>query len=307
MKVLVIGREGQLARSLVDAAKQAGVEVVAVGRPEIDLAMPSTIGGAISQHAPGLVINVAAYTAVDQAEKEPALAFAINADGAGHVARACAAADVPLMHISTDYVFDGSKTSAYVEDDAVSPLGVYGSSKLEGERQVAAAHARHVIVRTAWVVSPFGHNFVKTMLRLAQSRPEISVVGDQIGCPTYAPHLASALLAVAQQIGRRDRAAAPWGVYHATGTGEATWFDLAQEVFAQSRRHGGAAASVKPITTAEYPTPARRPANSRLDCGKLARTFDVRLPDWRDGIAECVAVLSEGATLAEQKSLGGKT
>jgi dTDP-4-dehydrorhamnose reductase len=301
VKVLVIGRDGQLARSLAAAPKPDGLELAAIERPEIDLAKPETIAPVFDRIAPDLVINAAAYTAVDRAETEPELAHAVNAEGPGRVAAACARRGIPLIHISTDYVFDGTKPGPYFEDDAVAPLGVYGRSKLEGERRVAGECARHVILRTAWLVSPYGHNFVKSMLRLAASRTDIGVVDDQTGNPTYAPHLAEGILAIAQRYRVRGPNAVPWGVYHAAGSGEATWCDLAREVFQRSTDLGGVNAMVRPITTAEYPTPARRPANSRLDCCKLARAFDLRLPDWRVGVAECLRSLSDRAELGPRQ------
>lgn len=291
MKVLVIGAKGQLARSLIGAKKPVGVKIVAMGRPACELSLPETVARTFDLIGPKLVVNTAAYTDVDSAESEPELAHSVNAKGAAIVARACNVRDIPLIHISTDYVFDGSKGAPYVEDDLVAPLGVYGRTKLEGERAVAETCAQHIVLRTAWIVSPFGHNFVKTMLRIAENRMEIGVVADQIGSPTYAPHLASAILEICQSIVTRHEGQISWGTYHAAGTGEATWCDLAQEVLVQSKRFGGKSAVVRPITTSDYPTPARRPANSRLNCGKLARLYGVTLPNWRDGVSECVAQL----------------
>ena len=288
---MVTGRAGQLAQSLVEAAACRRVDVVAVGRPDLDLADRASIEASIARVAPSIVVNAAAYTAVDKAESEPEQARAINADGAQHVAAQCERLGIPLIHISTDYVFDGRKAGPYLEDDDVGPTGVYGHSKLEGERRVASACSRSIILRTAWVYSPFGHNFVKTMLRLAAARPEIAVVDDQIGCPTYAPHLADAVLAVAERVLTDLPNREPWGIYHAAGQGEASWCTFAREIFQCSARLGGPTAEVRAITTAEYPTAARRPANSRLDCGKLARTLGVRLADWRVGAADCVGRL----------------
>lgn len=305
MKILVIGKNGQLARSLVAAKKPDGLDLVAVGRPEMDLAVPETLAPALDHYAPDVVVNAAAHTAVDKAESEPEVAHAINAAAPGLVAGACTRRGIPLIHISTDYVFDGSQGTPYCEGDPVAPLGVYGRTKLEGERRVAAACEQHVILRTAWVVSPHGHNFVKTMLRLAATRSVIDVVDDQWGSPTYAPHLATAILTIAHAHLAKGGKAPPWGIYHAAGTGEATWCELARTVFAQSADIGGPRAEVRPITTAEYPTSARRPANSRLDCTKLERTFDVRLPDWRMGIAECVLALSRRAESSQPEHSRG--
>jgi dTDP-4-dehydrorhamnose reductase len=297
VNVLVIGREGQLARSLAAAKKPEGVQVTVVGRPEINLAATETIPPVLERFRPDLIVNTAAYTAVDQAELEPQLAHAINARAPGFVADACARRGIPLIHISTDYVFDGSKQGPYLEDDQVAPLSVYGRSKLEGEEHVASAWSRHIILRTAWVVSPYGSNFVRTMLRLAAGRKEIDVVDDQVGNPTYAPHLAAGILAIARRCGVRGTSRVPWGLYHAAGSGEATWCELARELFHQSAAVGGPGAAVRAITTAEYPTLVRRPTNSRLDCSKLARAFDVRLPDWRLGIRECVQLMSGAADI----------
>ncbi len=294
MKVLVIGKEGQLARSLLRHGRETGDEIVLVGRPEIDLAEPQTLADAVAAAKPDVVINAAAHTAVDDAEGEPEKAMAVNGIGPGALAEACHRLDIPLIHVSTDYVFDGTAERAYREDDATSPIGVYGQSKLEGERRVVAAARKHVILRTAWVYSPWGKNFLKTMLRLGETRDEVSVVSDQIGCPTYAPHLAAACLAIAARV-RDEPAGAPlWGIYHAAGSGETPWSGFARELFKQAEARGGRAVAVKPISTAEYPTRARRPANSRLDCGKLERVFGLRLPRWEVGTAECIDGIVRG-------------
>lgn len=294
LSVVVTGREGQVARALREAGPALGVTVRNVGRPALDLAHPDSIAQVIVRAQPDIVINAAAYTMVDKAEGEPEAARAVNATGAGHVAAACAALNVPVIHISTDYVFDGTAEGLYREEDPVAPANVYGATKLEGEQLVAARNPQHIIVRTAWVHSPWGHNFVKTMLRLAQSRSALSVVDDQRGCPTYAPHLAQVLLGIAGHI--KDKAAGePWGIYHAVGTGETTWCGLARAVFDEARRHGLPAAEVAPTTTAHYPTPARRPMNSRLSCAKLERVFGLALPSWQDGVAQSVACLAQSS------------
>lgn len=291
MKVLVIGSSGQLARSLVQEASNKEMELEAVGRTEIDLERSDIVARLEAMEKPDIVINAAAYTAVDKAESEPELAHGINSDGVEQVALFCERGAIPLVHVSTDYVFDGASDRPYKEADAVRPLGVYGRSKLEGERRVARACSRHIILRTAWVYSPFGGNFVKTMLRLAQTRDQINVVADQFGNPTYAPHLAQAILSLAPLILKTDPASQAWGVYHASATGEASWYDFACEIFKQSASYGRTEPQVLAIATKEYPTPAKRPANSRLDCGKLDKTFGIRLPDWRLGTAECVGRL----------------
>jgi len=290
MKLVVTGVSGQVAQSLADRAPP-GVTVIALGRPAIDLADPAGIAPALARLDADVVVNAAAYTAVDKAESDRDAAFAVNATGAGAVAGAAQALGLPLIHLSTDYVFDGAKAGAYVETDQPCPTGVYGASKLAGEAAVLAAHPGAVIARTAWVYSAFGANFVKTMLRLAASRDELGVVADQIGNPTSAGDIADGLLQIAANLlaRRGDRALA--GVFHMTGHGEATWADLAEAVFAASAARGGPAALVRRITTAEYPTPARRPANSRLDCAHLAAVHGVRLPDWRGSVETVVGRL----------------
>jgi dTDP-4-dehydrorhamnose reductase len=293
VKVLVTGREGQLARGLVETAG-AGVQMVAIGRPELDLADEKSVAAAVARERPDIVVNAAAYTAVDKAETEPALAHAVNALGAEHVAKACAASAIPIIHISTDYVFDGTKDGPYVEDDPTAPINVYGRTKLEGEQRVAKACERHLILRTAWVHSPWGTNFVKTMLRLAATRPTIGVVDDQQGSPTYAPHLAAIVLAIIARLAA-DPAGVRWGVYHAVGGGETTWFGFAREVFRHAAEQGLPAAEVTAIAAAAYPTLARRPANSRLKCDRLRRSLGLELPDWRVGVQDCVARTSASA------------
>ncbi len=288
MTLLVIGRNGQLARALVEAAARRGIALAARGRPDCDLTKPESLAAAIDEVHPDLVINAAAYTAVDKAEAERDLAFAVNSQGPGLLARLCAERALPLVHISTDYVFDGSKTAPYVESDPTAPLGVYGRSKREGERRVAVGNPRHVILRTAWVYSPFGTNFLKTMLRLAAKRERLAIVGDQIGNPTYAAHLAEAIVTMAPRLTKAGAGAPLWGTFHASASGEASWFDFAGAIFAEAAHHGVSPPILERITTADYPTPAQRPANSRLDCARLKAVFGVRLPDWREGVRACV-------------------
>jgi dTDP-4-dehydrorhamnose reductase len=289
MRLLIAGWQGQLARALAEEApRRAEVRAFAIGRPALDICELPTIERALNDHSPDVVVNSAAYTAVDQAESDEAAAFALNATGPGLLAAAAARRGVAVIHVSTDYVFDGSKSAPYVETDATAPLNVYGRSKLAGETAVAAANPRHVILRTAWVHSPWGKNFVKTMLRLGAERDIVRVVDDQVGSPTYAPHLASAILEIAARIGRGGMSQADWGLYHAAGSGETSWCGLAREVFAQSSARGMKTPHVEAISAAQYPTPARRPANSRLDCGKLERRLGISLPHWRDGVNDCL-------------------
>lgn len=293
MRIAVTGTGGQVARSLLERGAAHGVTVVAVGRPELDLADGRV--EALREAAPDAIVNAAAYTAVDQAEAEPDQAMAANGTGAGAVARLAASLGVPLVHISTDYVFDGARPGAYTEDDPVGPTSAYGRSKLEGERQVAAAHPDHAILRTAWVYAADGKNFVRTMLRLAESRDEVAVVADQHGSPTYAPDLADAVIGVARNLAARPGEQALRGVFHASGTGHTTWAGFAAALFEEAARQGLPHARVRPITTAEYPTPARRPANSRLDCTRLARVHGITLPPWQGSLAACLARLAAEA------------
>jgi dTDP-4-dehydrorhamnose reductase len=294
VKVLVTGREGQLARGLREAAGGSGVQVVAVGRPELDLAYEKSVAAAVVRERPDVVVNAAAYTAVDKAETERTVAHAVNALGAACVAAACAANAIPIIHISTDYVFDGSKDGPYVEDDPTAPVNVYGRTKLEGEQRVAKACERHLILRTAWVHSPWGANFVKTMLRLAATRSSIGVVDDQKGSPTYAPHLAAIVLAIAARI-VANPVGMRWGIYHAVGGGETTRFGFAREIFRCAAQQGLPVADITAIATSAYPTPARRPANSRLNCDRLRSLLGLELPGWRVGVQDCVARLAQTA------------
>ena len=280
MRLVVTGREGQVVSSLLEAGQLAGVDVIAIGRPQLDLANPDTVIEAIAAARPDVVVSAAAYTAVDQAEDEPDLAFRVNAVGAGKVAQAAARLGVPVIHLSTDYVFDGSASGSYVETDATAPASVYGATKLAGEQAVAAANPRNLILRTAWVYSPFGKNFVKTMLRLAADRDEISVVADQWGNPTSALDIADAILHAAATL-HRNKDFAAFGIYHLAGTGEANWSGFARHILDTSRVSGGPSARVRDITTTDYPTKARRPANSRLSSAKFASAFGWSAPDWR--------------------------
>ena len=295
MRLLIAGWQGQIARGLVEAAPACpDVRACAVGRAALDICEARSIERALSQIEPTVVVNSAAYTAVDKAETDEERAFALNRDGARMLAEASAKRGIPIIHISTDYVFDGRKAGAYVEDDAPAPATVFGRSKLEGEAAVRAANPRHLILRTAWIYSPSGRNFVKTMLEQAASRDTVRVVDDQRGSPTYAPHLVAAILDLARQLSGRKGADGPWGTYHAAGTGTTTWRGVAEEVFRRSAALGGPTAAVEPIRSGDYPTPAPRPANSQLDCAKLERTFGLKLPIWQEGVAECVERIVHG-------------
>ena len=287
LRVAVIGVRGQVARALQEA-HTPNIAITSLGRPTLDLAMPQTVTLALRDVAPDVIINAAAYTAVDKAESEQATAFAINAEGALAVAEAASALNAPLIHLSTDYVFDGRKRAPYAETDVTNPLNAYGLSKLSGERAVAAAHSRHVIVRASWVHAPYGANFVRTMLRLAQAHEEIPVVADQIGRPMAASAIAAALLRVAQNTAN-DEAPRLLGLFHLGGDGQASWADVAETTFETSARLGGPHARVRRITTAEYPTPATRPLYSVMNDAKLHAAHGVKLPNWRDGVAQSVA------------------
>ncbi len=291
-RIAITGRHGQVARALTEAGPQLGVEIVPLGRPELDLVVPETIGIALTAAAPNIVVNAAAYTAVDQAEREPEKANAINATGAGAVAAAARSLGVPIIHLSTDYVFDGLKAAPYDEKDEVAPTSVYGASKLAGERAVAAIAFDHVILRTAWVYAPYGKNFVRTMLGLAQTRDEVHVVSDQLGCPTYAPDIALAVITVARNLLSKPNDPQLRGIFNLVGSGDTNWADFAAAIFTILAQKGMRTPVLRPISSANYPTAARRPANSRLDCSKLARQHGVQLPSWRSSLRTCLNVLT---------------
>ena len=284
---LVFGASGQVATALSRRFAALGRPVTVLGRAEVDLADPEAARQAVARHRPDIVFNAAAYTAVDRAETDAAAAFALNATGPAAAAAVAADIGAPFIHFSTDYVFDGSKGAPYVETDPTCPLGVYGASKLAGEQAVAAANPAHVILRTAWVCSPGGANFLRTMLRLAGDRDEIGVVDDQRGQPTFADDLAEAALWISDRLQASPPTDA-WGVFHLAGAGDTTWCGLAREIMAGSSARGGPAARIRPITTADYPTPVRRPADSRLDCARIEAVYGVTPRPWRDGLARCL-------------------
>lgn len=292
--LLIAGRTGQLARALVVLADQLDLPVVAAGRPKLDLTDGRSIDRILDDCRPRAIVNAAAYTFVDKAEAEIDLAFKINRDGAGYLARAAEQMRIPFIHVSTDYVFDGNKKTPYTEDDRASPQGMYGRSKREGEIAVLNSYSAGVVVRTSWVYSSFGHNFVKTMLNAAQTRDQIQVVDDQYGAPTSAKDLAQAIIEIVEQLDGRT-ANDLGGIYHLTAAGQTTWYRFAEAIFAGWAGRGRQIPTLKAIRTADYPTPARRPANSQLDCSKAARVFGVRLPHWRQGLATCLDELAIGA------------
>lgn len=288
MKLLVTGNQGQLVSSLRERAAFAPqMDVVSLGRPDLDLLDPPSVRRAIAAARPDIVVSAAAHTAVDLAEDEPDLAHAINALGAAAVAEAAAAIGAPVIHVSTDYVFSGDSRRPYVEDDPTGPKSVYGRTKWAGEQAVAAANPRHLILRTAWVYSPFGRNFLKTMLRLAHDRDEISVVCDQWGNPTSALDLADAILHAAANL-----TAERYGTYHVAGTGDTNWAAFARAGLAASQSLGGPHAEVRDIVSAQFPAKARRPVNSRLCCDKFAEVFGWRAPRWQDSMEPIVRRLT---------------
>ncbi|MBL8571942.1 MAG: dTDP-4-dehydrorhamnose reductase [Phreatobacter sp.] len=298
MRLVVTGLTGQVVSALVElGADCADLVVLPVGRPQLDLAEPTDVEGVLRGLRPDAVVSAAAYTAVDRAETESDLAMQVNGTGAGAVAATAAALGVPVLHLSTDYVFDGANPAPYVETDPVAPMSAYGRSKLAGERAMAAAHPDHAILRTSWVYAAEGKNFLRTMLRLAADRPEVSVVADQQGAPSYAPDIAVAVVQVARNLLAESTRHNLRGVFHMSGGGETTWAGFAEEIFRQSAARGGPTATVRPISTADYPTPAARPANSRLDCTKLKAAHAVALPEWREALARCMDRLKEQGAL----------
>ena len=294
-RMVVTGRDGQVVSSLIERAAAENpfprrFDVIAIGRPGLDLSRPETIDIALREARPDVIVSAAAYTAVDRAETDEVAATIVNGVSAGVLAATADSLGVPIVHLSTDYVFDGTKRLPYVETDPVAPIGAYGRSKLAGEEAVTQATPNHAILRTAWVYSPFGKNFLKTMLRLAETRDSLNVVGDQVGNPTSALDIADAVIAVAGNLLDGD-AAGLRGIFHMTGSGEVNWADFAAEIFAQSKSRGGPSAAVNPIPSSAYPTPATRPANSRLDCRKLFEAHGVKLPNWPEATAAVVARL----------------
>lgn len=302
MRLLIAGWHGQLARALVEVApSRPEITALAVGRPALDICEPVSIARNLASFRPDVVINTAAWTEVDRAEAEPEACYRLNRDGARLLAHEAARLGAAIIHLSSDHVFDGRKPAPYVEDDATAPLSVYGRSRLDGEAAVARANPRHVIVRTSWMYGPTGRNFVRSMVQRALAgETRLRIVDDHVGTPTYAPHLAEAVLEIARQVATgqasgTDAGSGPWGIHHAAGAGEASWHGLASEVFSVMARHGRAVPAVEAITARDWPTAAARPANARLACGRLERGLGIRLPDWRQGVAACVPRLLDAA------------
>ena len=291
--ILVAGRSGRVARFLIEEAAALGLPARALGRPEFDIEDPGSIERVLASLAPRAIINAAGCVVVDEAERNPAAAFAINRDAAASLAHAAARAGIPFLHVSSDYVFDGAKMAPYREEDATRPLSVYGRSKAEGEQAVLAADPSAFILRTSWVYGTYGINFVTSMLRLAKAQDTVRVVSDQYGTPTAGPDLARAMLEMTTQLLASTGKQAP-GIYHVAGAGETTWLGFAEAVFDSWARLGHRVPRIEPISVADWPGPAQRPTYSCLDCTKVARAFGIRLPDWRPRLEACMEQLHRG-------------
>jgi len=288
MKALIVGCHGQVGTELLALASGYNIEAVGFDRNKLDITDEKAVQACVQAERPDVIINAAAYTAVDKAEDDKNAAKAVNATAVGYLAKACVQADIPLVHISTDYVFDGSKTEAYVENDAVSPLGVYGETKLEGEVLVQETCKKYYIFRTSWVFSAHGNNFVKTMLRLGAEREELGIVADQYGKPTSAQEIARVIYEV---LASHKNA---WGIYHLAQPSATSWHGFATSIFTEAKQQGLSLSvkKVNAITTAEFPTPAKRPGNSELDCNKLETTFDIKLQSWRASLKNVIKALT---------------
>jgi len=293
MRILLVGCNGQLGREICRLGDGKEFQLLPMDLPELDITDASAVDKAVRQPGIFLVINASAYTAVDLAEADPDTAFAVNKNGPAHLASSCAEAEIPLFHISTDYVFDGKAKRPYIESDPISPIGVYGRSKAEGEAEVRKKLNRHIIIRTSWLCSIHGKNFVKTILRLANENEEIRIVSDQIGCPTFASDLAEAVMGIASRY--RDKGEIPWGTYHYCGKGETTWYDFAEQIIEFGRKYQPVKTRfIRPIRTEDYPTPARRPAYSVLDCSLIRKNFGIQPQPWKESLHETVKGLLTG-------------
>lgn len=291
--LLLTGAGGQVGYEVARLAAEQRFPLIALTRQQLDIGDTDAVRRVMAETQPALVINGAAYTAVDRAEQEIETAMRTNRQGPANLASTCHDHHIPLIHLSTDYIFDGSKIGAYREEDPAAPTGVYGLSKWEGEREVRARLAQHLIIRVSWVFGPHGNNFVKTMLRLAAERNELKVVADQRGCPTCATHIAEDILTLAHKI--REGADITWGTYHFCGMPETTWHGFAETIISEACKIGllDHAIPVHPITTSQYPTPARRPENSVLDCRKIMQNFDIQLPDWHQGLTTMLTQMKQ--------------
>ncbi len=291
MKILITGAQGQVGKELVSIANQRGFDVIAAGQTELDITQLKNIESYVEVLQPDLVINAAAYTAVNKAEEEQDITYAINRDGTANLAAVSKEKNIPLLHISTDYVFDGTKSEAYSENDAVSPLGIYGISKWQGEETIRQTLPEHIILRVAWVFGAQGNNFVKTMLRLAKDRDELSVVADQFGRPSPAKDIAKTLIILAEQYQKEKTL--EWGTYHYCGDEKVSWCGFAKEILKQAKEQGLIEKDIKvnAITTAEYQDPTKRPANSMLDCEKIKNTFGIEMPSWKESLNQVLTEL----------------
>ncbi|QTA83064.1 dTDP-4-dehydrorhamnose reductase [Desulfonema limicola] len=287
MKILVIGSKGQLGHELVNHCKNSGIKVSGFDLPEIDISSRDQVEKIISDTAPSLVINAAAYTLVDKAESDEITAYAVNKTGPGNIAESCRKTGIPLIHISTDFVFDGKKNNPYLESDKVSPLSVYGKSKAAGDDAVRDILNQHIIIRTSWLYGVYGNNFVKTMIRLGKERDELNVVADQYGCPTCAADLARAVLSTAAHI--HDKKETIWGTYHYCGKGITSWHGFTEAILEYAGQHIPLKTKkVNAITTAEYPTPAKRPSYSALDCTRIQENFGISQESWKESLKKTI-------------------
>jgi dTDP-4-dehydrorhamnose reductase len=295
MKILVTGSKGQLGHELLIQGNDFGYEILPANLPDLDITDKTQVKHRLEKFQPSLVVNAAAYTNVDKAETEQNLAFAVNRDGPANLAEACAKFEIPLIHISTDFIFDGKKSSPYIESDPVSPLSIYGKSKQEGENEVRSRLKKHVILRTAWLYGVHGQNFVKTMLRLGREKQVISVVADQFGSPTSAADLAAAILNIISRI--KYNPDITWGTYHYCGQGITTWHGFTEEILSLARQYISIKTKdVKPISTAEYPTKATRPCFSALDCGLIKKNFGINIKPWQDSLKTAIRRLCQKET-----------
>jgi len=292
MRILVTGAKGQLGWEILRQAPDRSFDCIGIDVEEADLTDPDQVNQVVSAIRPQLLINTAAYTLVDRAQTEAEAAFAVNREAVAHLAAACAGNQIPLVHISTDFVFDGTQTVPYTENDTVAPLGVYGQSKAAGEAVVRDILDQHLIIRTAWLYGNHGHNFVKTILRLGQKNQEVRVVSDQVGCPTYAADLAAALLTLSERLS--PSTATPWGTYHLCGTGEVSWYGFARHILQAAHQLDLVpAVTVTPLATSEYPTPAPRPPYSALACSKIETKFGIVCPPWQDSVEKMLQRLAQ--------------
>jgi dTDP-4-dehydrorhamnose reductase len=285
MRIVVTGVHGQVSSALAARCAALDCDFMALGRPAMDLALLSSIEPAIRAAEPDIIVSAGAYTAVDKAEREPKAAFLVNCDGVSELGKVARSLSVPIIHLSTDYVFDGESESPHIETDETNPINTYGKSKLAGENVLRATTDRYVILRTSWVYSQYGHNFVKTMLRLAKDRDAVSVVDDQIGSPTSADDIARAILILAKNLTRDDVLSEMYGTFHLCGGGRTSWAGFAEEIFRISRACGGPSARVKGISSAEFSTMALRPKNSCLCTDRIEKLHGIALPDWRQSLA----------------------